>query len=284
VTVPRAGARRAAAGLAAVLAGTVAFGAVEARRLRCVVRDLRVPDLPPELEGLRLLHLSDVHAGHGPGLSVLAQAVEWSARLRPDIAVITGDLVARPRGERRFRALARELGRSARLGAFAILGNHDLGEGNDPFSAGEPLTELEGVALLGAEQRTIVERGRSICFVGVDAAAYLDEDELDVSLPLDAGADLRVLLCHYPLVLEQLRPGDFQIVLAGHIHGGQICLPWPGGRIGLAHPSERYLSGIFERPGTVMHVSPGLGTTFLPLRILAPPEATLLVLRPADRA
>jgi hypothetical protein len=68
-------------------------------------------------------------------------------------------------------------------------------------------------------------------------------------------------------------------VLAGHLHGGQICVPWPGGRVGLAHPQARYLGGVYQREGTRMYISPGLGTTFLPFRVLARPEATLLVLR-----
>jgi predicted MPP superfamily phosphohydrolase len=64
------------------------------------------------------------------------------------------------------------------------------------------------------------------------------------------------------------------------MHAGQICIPTPNGRIGLAHRRARYRSGLYQREGTLMHVSPGLGTTFLPFRVLARPEATLLVLRP----
>ena len=69
------------------------------------------------------------------------------------------------------------------------------------------------------------------------------------------------------------------MVLAGHLHAGQICAPWPGGRIGLAHPRSGPISAVEVSNGTVMHVSPGLGTTFVPLRLLAQPEATLLRLR-----
>ena len=77
------------------------------------------------------------------------------------------------------------------------------------------------------------------------------------------------------------RAGRAHLVLAGHLHGGQICAPWPGGRVGLAHPRSGPMSAIEARNGTVMHVSPGLGTTFVPLRLLAPPEVTLLRLRKA---
>ncbi len=98
---------------------------------------------------------------------------------------------------------------------------------------------------------------------------------------LDVGADLRILLCHYPSMLPRLRSGWAHLVLAGHLHGGQICLPWPGGRIGLAHPQSKAITSFEACNGTVMHTSPGIGTTFVPLRLLARPEVTLLRLRGA---
>ena len=72
--------------------------------------------------------------------------------------------------------------------------------------------------------------------------------------------------------------GSFDLVLAGHMHDGQICVPYPGGKLRLAHPSARYTNGLYRRGGSVMHVSPGLGTTFVPLRFFARPEATELLL------
>ena len=71
-------------------------------------------------------------------------------------------------------------------------------------------------------------------------------------------------------------------MLAGHLHGGQICMPWPGGRVGLAHPRSGTITALESCNGTVMHVSPGLGTTFVPFRLFAQPEVTLLRLRPRD--
>ena len=64
--------------------------------------------------------------------------------------------------------------------------------------------------------------------------------------------------------------------VAGHLHGGQLCVPWPGGRLALAHPRSGPVAAIEACNGTVMHVSPGIGTTFVPLRFLARPEVTLL--------
>ena len=96
---------------------------------------------------------------------------------------------------------------------------------------------------------------------------------------LTRGADFRVLLCHFPRVLDRLEPGTFELVLAGHMHDGQITVPYPGGKVRLAHPTAPYASGVYRSRAGVMHVSPGLGTTFVPLRFGARPEATELVLR-----
>jgi predicted MPP superfamily phosphohydrolase len=73
----------------------------------------------------------------------------------------------------------------------------------------------------------------------------------------------------------------FQLVLAGHLHGGQIVVPSPRGRVSLAHPGARFVSGVYPIAGGVMHIAPGTGTTFVPFRFLARPEVTELVLHVA---
>ena len=92
-------------------------------------------------------------------------------------------------------------------------------------------------------------------------------------------ADLRILLCHYPFQVDTLPPGAFDLVLAGHMHDGQICVPYPGGKLRLAHMTAPYNAGTYRTRGGVLHVSPGLGTTFVPFRFAARPEATELTLR-----
>jgi uncharacterized alkaline shock family protein YloU len=85
-------------------------------------------------------------------------------------------------------------------------------------------------------------------------------------------------------VLDRPAASGFDLVLAGHMHDGQFCVPYPGGKLRLAHLRARYARGLYRRGETVMHVSPGLGTTFVPFRFCARPEATELVLRPAPAA
>ncbi|HST25817.1 MAG TPA: metallophosphoesterase [Gaiellaceae bacterium] len=227
--------------------------------------------LPAELDGVRIVHLSDFHLGlPSRGSRAVRLGVEWAAGRGADLVVLTGDLVSRPSGEPGLREHARRLG-----GGFAILGNHDRGVSRDPFSKRAEIEELEPVTLLLDEGRMVDVRGRRVWVAGFDPRSRGREPTLSQD------ADLRIALSHFPTVLDRLPPGAFDVVLAGHMHDGQICLPYPGGKIRLAHPRARYTHGTYRRGDTVMHVSPGLGTTFLPLRFFARPEATELVLRAA---
>jgi uncharacterized protein len=269
--------RRALAGVAAAGAGGLAWGWFEAGWVRLRVLELSVPGLPGELDGLRLAHLSDFHLGvPSRGERASERAAEWVEARQPDLTCVTGDLLARPRGEERLRRLL------ARLPAcYAVLGNHDYADTRDPFSQETRVPDLAPAStLLRDEGRTLELRGRRVQLVGVDPRTYRRGTARPERLA-DPGADLRILLCHFPPVVRRLPAGAFHLVLAGHMHDGQLVLPYPGGKLRLAHPSARLTSGLYRFPGTALHVSPGLGTTFVPFRLFARPEATELVLRPA---
>ena len=234
--------------------------------------ELGVAGLPAELDGTRIVHLSDFHLGvPSRGGRAVRRGVEWAAGRDADVVVLTGDLVSRPSGEAVLRELVGQLVR-----CYAILGNHDLGLSRDPFSKEVVIHELEPATLLLDDGRMLDVRGRSVWLAGFDPRSRGHEPDLSCE------ADLRIVLSHFPGVFDRLRPGSFDLVLAGHMHDGQICLPFPGGKVRLAHPRARYTHGTYRRGGTVMHISPGLGTTFVPFRFFARPEATELVLRPAS--
>jgi predicted MPP superfamily phosphohydrolase len=240
-------------------------------RLRTL--EVEVAGLPPTLDGARIVHLSDFHLGvPSRGAKAVARAAAWARERDPDLVCITGDLVSRPRGEAKLRALVRELPR-----CYAILGNHDLAISRDPFSKAVELRELEPAVLLLDEGRRLDVRGTDVWLAGIDPRSRGGEPVLHEE------AALTILLSHFPNVLDRRAADGFDLVLAGHMHDGQICMPYPGGKLRLAHPSARYTHGLYRRNGTVMHVSPGLGTTFVPLRFFARPEATELVLRAAPR-
>jgi hypothetical protein len=242
--------------------------------------ELELPGLPPELDGLRIAHLSDFHFGvPSPGVGAAWQAAVWTRERRPDLVAITGDLLTHPRGEPMLRQLVRILPRPA----IAVLGNHDLAISRDPQARRSDLRELEPATLLRDEGRLLELRGRRVWIAGADPRLIVRRrlrlDPNQLSAPPESSADFSILLCHYPRVLDRLEPGRFDLVLAGHMHDGQIALPLPGGKVRFAHPRADYNAGVYRNAAATMHVSAGLGTTFVPFRFAARPEATELVLR-----
>ena len=161
---------------------------------------------------------------------------------------------------------------------FVVLGNHDVAVTRDPFSRAAELHDLERATLLRDEVETVTLRGAPVSIVGVDPESYRTRRAQPHELE-GAGKGFRLLLCHFPGIVHRVPVGAFDLILAGHLHAGQICLPWPGRRITLAHPRARLVAGLYETPAGTMHVSPGTGTTFVPFRLFARPEVTELVLR-----
>jgi uncharacterized protein len=261
--------------LAVLALAVLVYGWFEAGWLRTRVLEVRIDGLPPALDGLRIGHLSDFHLGapfsRGNGAS--ARAVAWIAARRPELVCVTGDLVSHPRGEPHLRAL---LGRLEQ--PYVILGNHDVAVTRDPFSRAAELRDLEQARLLRDDAETVLLRGAPVSVVGVDPETYRGRQARPHTL-VDPAATLRVLLCHFPGVVHRLPPGSFDLVLAGHLHAGQICLPLPGRLLTLAHPRATFVSGLYHTPAGAMHVSPGTGTSLVPLRFFARPEVTELVLR-----
>jgi hypothetical protein len=264
--------RLARLGGAAAAAG-LAWGHFEAGWVRLETLRCPLPGLPPELEGLRIAHLSDFHLGFPSRASTaIDRAVDWVESRQPDLTLISGDLLSRRSGEEHLRELLARLPR-----CFAVLGNHDFALSRDPFSHPIELYDLEPATLLADGSRTLELRGRKVQIVGVDPRSYRYRRS-HPERAADPEADLRILLCHYPDVVDRLPTGAFDLVLSGHLHAGQICVPWPGGRLRLASLQWTYVRGIYRRPAATLHLSAGLGTTFVPFRFLARPEATELVL------
>ena len=251
------------------------WGWFEAGWVRLRTLEAGLARLPRELDGVRVAHLSDFHLGlPSRGAHAARRAVEWTRERKPELVCVTGDLVSRPRGERMLRSLLDDLG-----AVYVVLGNHDVEHSRDPFSRSAGLSDLAPAHLLVDESATIEIRGKRVQIVGVDPRAYRQGRSKPWELA-DESADLRILLCHFPYVLDLLPPGAFDLVLSGHMHDGQISLPLGRRRkYRFAHPHTRYAAGLYRRPAATMHVSPGLGTTFVPFRFFARPEATELVLQ-----
>ncbi len=270
----------AARGLLAAGGALAAWGLFEAQWLDRRVVDVPVQGLPPALDGLTILHLSDLHAG-SPSLNLrtLRAAVDFGVEQSPDMVVVTGDIVAHPRAR---DAVVAQLARlRPPLGAFAVLGNHDIGLTRDPFSRGMVLLDWGDapVELLRDTAATVRLGETEIEVAGLEPQPWID----GISSPGElfaTQAGLRILLAHFPDAIADVPEGSCNLVLSGHLHGGQICLPRPGGKVRLSHTEYDHLEGVHRVGAMTLVVSRGTGTTLVPFRLAARPEVALLRLAP----
>jgi predicted MPP superfamily phosphohydrolase len=267
--------RRVAGALAAAGLG---WGLFEAQWVRFRRVEIPIAGLPSALDGFRILQLTDLHLGTlSQNGRTLRKAIEWEEARDVDLLALTGDLVSRRRGESQLEAALGRL--EPRFGTFAVLGNHELGERRDPFSQPVDLNDVAlGGTVLLADAASSFEVGRERVQV---VGARPGSRRFPPLALVDESASLRILLAHFPDTIDAVPPGAFHLVLAGHMHGGQICVPRPGGKTRLLNVFDPYLEGLYTVNGTPMYVSPGLGTTLVPVRYFARPEASLLVLRAA---
>lgn len=234
---------------------------------------LRLPNLPEGLDGMRIGQLSDIHLGFPFTARNLAWGVTQMERERPDVIVLTGDFAF----PERIVDLVRPLRRlQAPLGVYAVPGNHDY----DPQ---EELMDLKGVLdvlgipLILNTNRRIVRQGTSFWLLGIDdlwdGHAYLHQALQGV--PRDA---FTMLLAHAPDVADEAAACGINLQLSGHTHGGHMRAPLLGPA---ARPrfGQRYVMGHYQVGAMQLYVSRGLGGK--PLRLLCPPEVTMLTLRRA---
>jgi predicted MPP superfamily phosphohydrolase len=280
----------------------LAYAAGEARSYR--LRRVTVPVLAPGSRALRVLHISDLHLT--PGQTSKRQWVRTLAALEPDFVINTGDNLAHREA---VPAVLDALGPLLeRPGAF-VMGSNDYYEpmfknparylmpdrGYRPHKGLLPWEDLRdgfvgaGWLDLNNERGRIKADHREIELVGTDDP-HIRRDRYDeVAGPPDAAADLAIAVTHAPYrrVLDPMVADGFPLVLAGHTHGGQLCLPGVGALVTNCDLPRRQAKGLSRWTSggrtSLLHVSAGLGTSpFAPVRFACPPEATLLTLAPVD--
>jgi predicted MPP superfamily phosphohydrolase len=277
---------QAAAGSAFLIGGSSSFyGAlVERHDYRLEELPMPIPGLSPKLDGFTIVQLSDVHIGHFVGWPELRAAEEFIRRAKPDLLVLTGDLLDHD------PALADQLGQFARRlvplageGVVAISGNHDFYAGIGPVVHA---LETAGVTVLRNRGRVIGSADAGFALLGVDdlwarrQGGGPDLSRAVSTLPELAGSiararDLpRILLCHNPSYFEEAA-GQVALQLSGHTHGGQVSLG--------INPAEWFVKrgwvkGNYEFNGSRLYVNRGFGTVGAPARVGSPPEITRIVL------
>jgi len=225
--------------------------------------------LPKALDGLRVVHLSDLHYGPIVNPRHLERAIEAANDLKPDLIALTGDYISH---DRSYAAPCAELvGRlRARYGVFAVLGNHD--HWTDASLIAD-LFRAEGITVLLNEGMRIDLKGESFWLAGVNDTMVGLED-LPLALAGSGDAEMKLLLAHNPIILRRAARAGVDLVLSGHTHGGQVTLRPEKTRSG--RPRRRLLRGLGRRGNTQIYVTRGLGTVVLPIRYGCPPEVSVL--------
>jgi uncharacterized protein len=260
------------AGIPVVLGGSVlalALGALAAfRGPRVETVDVAIADLHPDLDGFRIVQISDLHVGPNIGRRYVQRVVDETLALKPDLIALTGDIVDGPVA--RLASDVAPLAELARDGkAYFILGNHDCYAGADAWIA---YFRSLGMRVLLNSHEVLTRRGARLLIGGVVDPAY-HRVRPDARAALVGGsADLRLLLAHNPRLAPLGAEAGFDLQLSGHTHAGQF-FPWTLA-IRLVHAP--HVAGLSREGRMVVYVSAGTGTWGPPVRFGTNPELTLL--------
>jgi len=255
----------------AIVAGLSAWGFYEAGAVRLETLTVHTPRLRAGSAPIRIVQVSDLHLSSLMSRGRLERILALVREARPDLLVFTGDFTDEF-GPYIDELVARLAELDAPLGKLAVTGNHEF---YHDLLRSVALMEAAGFRVLRSES---VRVGDGLVVAGVDdwagrwlgSAAFLDEGR---ALPPRNPTDVVILLKHQPVV-EPGSPGRFDLQLSGHTHGGQIL---PG--ILCVLPFYRHVAGRYDLPGgAVLYVSRGAGTFGPPMRVLSPPEVTLILI------
>jgi len=279
----RGGAARPPGSLAlggATLAGLgVALDAyvVEPRWIAVSRHTVAVEGLPPALEGFSIAHLSDLHvAARYWKPAVTRRAIAMVGELGADLIAVTGDIADSNIGA----VVAAEYLRALRppCGLVAVLGNHDhYGNRRRSGLIVRALREI-GARVLINEACAIDTAGGPVWVAGVDDGRTRHADLGRALADVPATARPRILLSHYPDTADALLPGQIDLILAGHTHGGQINLPGVRELACRRNARSHYIGGRYTVQGAPMLISRGIASIGLPVRVLCRPEIILVTL------
>jgi predicted MPP superfamily phosphohydrolase len=270
-------------GLVALVAfGSILWGFVVGQRRLAIERvALPVRNLPEAFEGLQIVHLSDLHIGRQLRAPRLRQYVDRANGVGADLIVLTGDIfdfdpVFIEEG-------CRELSRlEARLGVYAILGNHDVYTGADAVAEG--VRRLTSIRLLRDEWTWIEHGGEQMAILGIDdpGRGWTDRDSESAVIEhlakeVPPGVP-RILLAHRPSYFRQAARLGINVMLSGHTHGGQICPPAPLHHHNVSRLIAHWTRGLFGEGDTLLYVNRGLGVAGPPVRLNCPREIAVLSL------
>jgi uncharacterized protein len=244
-----------------------------AERIQIRRHPVVLPGLPSAFDGFTILQISDLHVDINP--AAMRRLGELLPQLSYDLCVLTGDYRGKTYGpcEATIEGMARIRDQIA-TPVYAVLGNHDS------IRMAPPLEEM-GIRMLVNEAEPLQRDGQLLYLAGIDDAHYYRMDNIEKAASQIPDGVCSILLSHTPEIYRQAAHADFDLLLSGHTHGGQICLP---GAIPVTLDSvlpRRMGSGSWRYGRMIGYTSVGVGSCILPVRINCPPEITLHQLRGA---
>lgn len=245
---------------------------------------LPIKGLPPALEGLRILQISDIHAGSFGSERPFAEVGRLMREQKPDVIVVTGDFVNSRPDE--LPTIYRELELlKAPLGVFGSLGNHDHFMTPENHVILTSSIRKTAVDVLVNEHRIISIDGAKLAIAGTDNTGFNQHyARLDVALAGIEPDVPTILLAHDPTFWDKEVRGKTSVdaMLSGHTHGGQIAIRVPGMTISPAQIVFKQWAGLYRNDEQLLYVNRGIGTVGPPVRIGVPPEITIFTLTRAE--
>lgn len=245
------------------------------RKIQIIQKEIYFLNLPKSLDGTKILHLSDLHSWWFGGRE--RKILKIAEDFNPDFIFLTGDFIDLPTYlfDRRLKALKnfwKKLSQKFPNRVFGVLGNHD-----DSFVL--KALEESGIEVLINESRKISFKNEHFYLIGVDDPWTKKDDLTKAMSKVPRDDSFKILLSHSPDVFKEATQSKINLVLAGHLHCGQIYLPIIGAIWVPSKYGQKYLKGLFKENSTYLYVSCGVGTSILPIRINSLPEMTLIFLK-----
>ncbi len=252
----------------------IAFGILERDRFQLTEVKIRIPNLPKDLQGLRLVQITDIHLSPFLSEKDFARAIDMANETKAHVVLVTGDLITR-RGDP-LDACLRQLARLKNdAGALGCLGNHETYTHTEDY-----VTEQGrriGIDFLRNRARLLRFGTAFLNFAGVDYQPF-NSRYLPGAESLIVPGQFNILLSHNPDVFPVAARQGYDLTISGHTHGGQVNVEILHQNLNVARTFTPYVRGLYEQGSSSIYVCSGIGTIGVPVRVGAPPEVSLIQL------
>ncbi len=252
----------------------IAFGILERDRFQLTEVKIRIPKLPKDLQGLRLVQITDIHLSPFLSERQFARAIDMANEAKAHIALVTGDLITRLGDP--LDACLRQLARlKSDAGALGCLGNHENYTRTEDY-----VTEQGrriGIDFLRKRARSLRFGDASLNFAGVDYQPF-NSRYLENAESLIIPGQLNIMLSHNPDVFPVAARKGYNLTISGHTHGGQVNVEILHQNLNVARTFTPYVRGLYEQGDSSIYVCSGIGTIGVPVRVGAPPEVSIIQL------